>query len=215
MLEGLFARFYKLLVNTNLMEDWSEFFSGEDFIKERFEEIFSKVLTSYKMLADASNGKDALLKLASFEAGSQENTLAFKIGDVQEFIKNLGLNETKLPDPKMYHALKKYHAMMCAKIRFRERGSLDSSIQGLVEYADLLSGQIYGKPSVYSSFIDFTTHPAKILPIFREYSEITESELEKVCKEKQCSNRNDILVNMFINLAQKEVKRLEEKLFIH
>jgi hypothetical protein len=139
----------------------------------------------------------------------------FKLGNPKEFIKNIGLNETELPDPKMYFALKKYHAMMCARVKFRERESIDFSIQGLTEYVDYLSQKIYGKPSEFSRFIDFTQHPARVLPIFREYTELSESELEKICNQRSCSNEDEVLVNLFIEFMQEQAKGMEKKKFIH
>lgn len=188
--------------------------SSEYLHKEMLEELMPRLFSSYQMLQEISNGQDPLLKLARIEK-IKENRGRFVVEKMTDFIKEVGLKESELPDPKVYYAFKKYHAMLCARIKFRERKLIDASIQGLTEYVDLLSQKTYGKPSIYSSFIDFTKEPAIILPVFREYAEITQSELEKLCLERNCSNKNDILVNIFIGMAQKEAKRLEEKLFIH
>ncbi|VVB80398.1 Uncharacterised protein [uncultured archaeon] len=188
--------------------------NSEYIQREMLNELTPRLFSSYQMLQELSGGQDPLLKLMKIEK-VKEGEGRIVIGKMSDFIKSVGLNEAEMLNPKAYYAFRKYHAMICAKIRFRERASLDSSVQGLTEYVDLLSQKLYGKPSEYSDFIDFKTQPARILPLFRQYAEITESELEKLCSQRNCSNRNDILLNIFIKMAQGEVKRLEEKLFIH
>jgi hypothetical protein len=119
--------------------------------KEMVNEIVFRLLPDYKKLENISFGQDPLLSLMQFEVVNAD-CAKFFIKDLTNLIKGVGLDKSNLPKPKIYYALKKYHALIRAKIRFRERDRFDCNIQSLIEYANVLSQAVCGKPSEYSFY---------------------------------------------------------------
>jgi hypothetical protein len=188
-------------------------FSANDFsYSERIKEIIPRIMGQYLYLKQISNNMDPLLKYAIVQTDREKKQTSFQFISTQ--FKKDGHVKGELDREKAFLALKKYQAMLHAKIKIRERDDLESSIQCDVEYLTYLSR--YNKSPIPKilDFIDFTKSPARLDRRFREYMEIGGSELEKLCNEKHCSDENQVMLGVFYSQLGEQIEQQERKYFI-